>query len=81
MRCALGQALQHLGQLLCSIENEAASGHHGGIVLDEVAELGVLLLADGGLKAHRLLGDLLDLADALGSESHLLADLLGVGSQ
>ena len=39
--------------------------------------LGVLLLADGRLQAHRLLGDLLDLAHALGSEPHLLADLLG----
>ena len=75
---ALGQALQHLGQLLLQHrERGGIGGHHGGIVLDEVAELGVLLLADGGLKAHRLLGDLLDLADALGSESHLLADLLG----
>ncbi len=45
-------------------------------VLDEVAQLGVLLLADGRLEGHRLLGDLLDLAHAVGAHIHLGADLL-----
>src|SRR5918994_7300324 len=41
-------------------------GHDGVGVLDEVAEVGVLLLTDRGLQRHRLLGHLEDLADLLG---------------
>src|SRR3990172_1946896 len=42
-------------------------------VLDEVAEVGVLLLADRRLQRHRLLGDLDDLADLLRGDLDLLA--------
>ena len=44
-------------------------------ILDEVAELGVLFLADRRLERDRLLGDLLDLADTFCRHVHLLADL------
>src|SRR2546425_680403 len=45
-------------------------------VLDEVAEVRVFLLSDRGLERDRVLGDLHDLANLLGSDPHLLADLL-----
>ena len=51
--------------------------HHGGVVLDEVAKLGILFLADRRFQGNGLLADLLDLAHALGGKAHLLADLLG----
>ena len=77
---ALGQAVEHLRQLLLQHAERGGVGrHHGGVVLDEVAQLGVLLLADGRLERHGLLRDLLDLAHALGGQAHLLADLLGAG--
>ncbi len=44
--------------------NDAASTGLTGVgVLDEVAEVGVLLLAHGGLDGHRLLGDPEELPD------------------
>ncbi len=46
-------------------------------VLDEVAEVGVLLLADRRLKRHGFLRDLHDLVDACNADAHLLCDLLG----
>src|SRR3954471_12866916 len=57
-------------------ERRGADRHDGVAVLDEVAEVGVLLLADRRLQRHRLLRQLLDLAHALRWELHLLADLL-----
>ena len=48
-------------------------------VLDQVAELGVLVLADRGLERDRLLGDLLDLAHPLGGDLELLGDLRDAG--
>src|SRR6478736_3806567 len=48
-------------------------------VLDEVAEVGVLLLADRGLERDRLLRDLDDLADLLGRDLDLLALRHGLG--
>ncbi len=48
-------------------------GRQGAPVLDEVAEVGVLLLADRRLERDRLLADLHDLADLLGGDHHLLA--------
>src|SRR5437879_7609995 len=42
---------------------------HAGQVGDEVAEMAVLLLADGRLEAHRLLGDLHNLAHLLGADA------------
>ncbi len=49
----------------------------GTIFLDEVAEVGVLLLADRRLKRHGFLRDLHDLVDACNADAHLLCDLLG----
>src|ERR1019366_4975631 len=61
----------------------AQHGQRGGIagrgrlfVLDKVAEVGVLLLADRGLEGDGILGDLGDLADLLRGDAHLLGDLL-----
>ena len=52
----------------CSRMKLAASiGHDGVGVLDEVAEVRVLLLADRRLQRHRLLGDLQDLPHLLGA--------------
>src|SRR5713226_3617915 len=58
-------------------------GERGGVrrrdglaVLHEVAEVGVLLLTDRGFERDRVLGDLHDLANFLGRDPHLLADLL-----
>ena len=48
-------------------------GGQRAAVLDEVAEVGVLLLADRGLERDRLLRDLDDLADLLGRDLDLLA--------
>src|SRR2546427_2906101 len=45
-------------------------------VLDEVTEVGVLLLSDRRLERDRILRDLHDLAHLLGRDPHLLADLL-----
>src|SRR6266508_737463 len=46
------------------------------VVGDEVAEVGVLLLADRRLERDGLLRDLHDLADLVGRDEHPLADLL-----
>src|SRR6266446_6931337 len=52
-------------------------GRRDGLaVLHEVAEVGVLLLTDRSLEGNRVLRDLHDLANLLGRDSHLLADLL-----
>src|SRR5438309_3018119 len=45
-------------------------------VLDEVAEVRILLLADGRLERDRVLRNLDDLPHLLGRDPHLLADLL-----
>src|SRR5258708_37805310 len=52
-------------------------GRRDGLaVLHEVAEVGVLLLTDRGFERDRVLRDLHDLANLLGRDPHLLADLL-----
>src|SRR5438045_7907940 len=48
-------------------------------VLDEVPEMRVLLLADGGLQGRRLLGHLLDLPHPACRETQHAADLLRCG--
>ena len=79
---ALGQAVEHLRQLLLQHAERGGVGrHHGGVVLDEVAQLGVLLLADGRLERHGLLRDLLDLAHALGGRPISLPISSGLGSR
>src|SRR5690606_4003603 len=49
------------------------------LVLDEIAQARVFFLADGGLEADGLLGDLEDLPDLLERHLHALGDLLGRG--
>jgi len=46
------------------------------LVLDEVAEVGILLLTDRCLQGDRVLGDLDDLPHPLGGDAHLLGDLV-----
>src|SRR5665213_17325 len=50
---------------------------HRVLILDEVAEMGVLFIANGRLEADRLLGDLQDLAHLLQGHAELLGKLLG----
>ena len=60
-------------------EDHRVDGRDGVLVLDEVAEMRILLLADRRLERDRLLGDLHDLAHLGGGQVHALADLLGGG--
>ncbi len=55
----------------------ASAGRHDALVLDEVAQVRVFLLADGSLEADGLLRDLQDLADLVERQLHLLGDLFG----
>src|SRR5215472_9855028 len=50
-------------------------GGNDALVLDEIAEMRIFLLADWGLEADGLLGDLEDLADLVEWKLHLLRDL------
>ena len=54
-------------------------GHRGVLIGDEVAQMAVLLLADGGLQAHRLLGHPHDLAHLIHGHIQRRADLVGGG--
>ncbi len=54
-------------------------GGEGAVVLDEIAEVTVLLLTDGRLQGHRLLGDLDDLPHLLRRYLHIGADFLAGG--
>ena len=56
-----------------------SGGTFGGLVLDEVAEAGVVAVADGGLEGNGLLGHFQDGADALDGELHFVGHLLGGG--
>src|SRR5713226_193912 len=61
------------------VEHGQRGGVGGGdrlLVLHEVAQVGVLLLADGRLQGDRVLGDLDDLAHLLRGDAHLLGDLV-----
>ena len=74
----IGKRIEHLGELLLQHGEAGGIGRNDGLgVLDKVAQLGILFLADGGLERHGLLRDLLDLADAVGTHVHLGTDLLG----
>ena len=75
---ALCQAVEHLAELLLEHAEAGCIGRdHRRVVLDEIAQLRILFLADGRLQAHRLLRYLLYPAHALGGKAHLLAYLLG----
>ena len=74
----IGKRVEHLSELLLQHGEAGGIGRNDSLgVLDEVAQLGILFLADGGLERHGLLRDLLDLADAVGAHVHLGTDLLG----
>ena len=63
---------ENIHQLLLQ-QGEAGgfAGLTGALVGDEVAQVGVLLLADGGLQGDGLLGNFQDLPDLLHRHSHL----------
>src|SRR6185437_13319984 len=68
------QGLEHLPRLLGEVHVDHRLGRReDALVLDEVAEMRILLLADGRLEADGLLGDLADLVER---QLHLLGDLL-----
>ena len=74
------QGTQHVHQLL--LQQGEAGGLAGlgrGLVGDEVAQMAVLLLADGGLQRDRLLGDLQNLPHLVHGHAHLGGDLLRRG--
>src|SRR6266540_2350621 len=74
---ALAEGVQHRVELLLEQDEAGRVDRDDRVgVLDEVAEVGVLLLADGRLQADGLLADLEDLAHLLGRELHLAPDLL-----
>ena len=74
----IGKRIEHLGELLLQHREAGGIGRNDSLgVLDEVAQLGILFLADRGLERHGLLRNLLDLADAVGAHIHLGTDLLG----
>src|SRR6266496_1849696 len=74
---ARGERGEHLPGLLGQVHvDDRIRRRDERLVLDEVAEVAVLLLADRGLEADRLLRDLQDLADLVERELHLLRDLL-----
>src|SRR6478609_8498124 len=77
---ATGQRVEHrLDLFLEELVRRRLGGRQRAAVLDEVAEVRVLLLADRGLERDRLLGDLDDLADLLGRDDDLLALGHGLG--
>src|SRR6185503_16403990 len=77
---ALGERVEDgLELLLQQDEARGVDGDDRVRVLDEVAEVRVLLLTDRRLERHRLLRHLEDLADLVGADAHLAADLLGGG--
>src|SRR5579875_2193039 len=74
---SLRQAIQHILYLL--LEQLVAGRvrrRQGGVVLDEVTQVAVLLFAYWRLQANRLLTDLDDLAHLLRADLHLSSDLL-----
>src|SRR5215471_2965039 len=77
---ARGERVQHLVGLLTQREpDHALHGRAHLLVLDEVAQVAVLLLADGRLEGDGLLRDLEDLAHLVHRHFHLHRDLLGAG--
>src|SRR5215470_179521 len=75
---ARGERVQHLVGLLTQREpDHALHGRAHLLVLDEVAQVAVLLLADGRLEGDGLLGDREDLAHLVHRHFHLDGDLFG----
>ena len=75
-----GEGREDLYQLLLQQGEGGGLRRLAGVLIgDEVAQMAVLLLADGGLQGDGLLGDLQDLTHPLHRHGHLLGDLLGGG--
>src|SRR5262252_3489999 len=75
---ARGEGVQHLVGLLAEAQpDHALHGRAHLLVLDEVAQVAVLFLADGRLEGDGLLGDLEDLAHLVHRHFHLDGDLFG----
>src|SRR5690349_13697127 len=71
---------EHLARLVAQVEAQDGVGRRqDGLVLDEVAEVRVLLLADRRLERDRLLRDLHDPPHLLDREIHADRDLLRRG--
>src|SRR5262252_5124563 len=74
------QGRQHAGRSLAQIGlNRGVDRQDRVLVLDEIAEMGILLVADRGFQRQRLLGDLEHLAHLLERHAELLGKLLGRG--
>src|SRR3954451_2770296 len=77
---AVGEVLQRLAQgLLREDLGRALVRRLGPLVGDELAELGLLLVADGLLERHRRLRRALDRVDLLGIDARDLGDLVRRG--
>src|SRR4051812_9577433 len=75
---AVGEVLERLAQgLLGEDLGRALVGRFGALVGDELAELRLLLVADGLLERDRRLRRALDRVDLLGVDAGDLGDLLG----
>ena len=75
-----GEGTQHIHQLLLQQGEAGGLGGLGrALIRDEVAQVGVLLLADGGLQGYRLLSDFQNLPDLIHGHIHLGGDLLRGG--
>src|SRR3954471_301854 len=77
---AVGEVLERLAQGLLREDLRRALGRRlGPLVGDELAELGLLLVADGLLERDRRLRRALDRVDLFGIDARDLGDLLGRG--
>src|SRR3954470_10216058 len=77
---AIREVLQRLAQRLLREDLRGALvGRLGPLVGDELAELGLLLVADRLLERDRRLGGALDRLDLVGLDARVVGDLLGGG--
>src|SRR5688572_65516 len=80
LRLAGREGVEHfLGDVAQGRVGRRVRGRHGRLVLDEVAEVRVVVVADRRLHGDRLLGDLQDLADLLLGHLHALGEGRRVG--
>ena len=72
------QSRQNFAGLFLQVDIHHRIGRRdNSLILDEVAEMTVFLLADGRFEGNRLLGDFQNLADFVERDLHLGGDLLG----
>src|SRR5687768_14271755 len=77
---AVGQVLERLAERLLGEDlRRPLVRRLGALVGDELAELGLLLVADRLLERHRRLRRALDRLDLLGLDARVLGDLVGRG--